>query len=474
MILGALLRLWALGGQSLWWDEAWQWWVASAPTVTASLERLFDPGVGAHPPLSHLVTRVALVFGATEFWLRLPAVLFGVATIPLLYAFVRRLATPRRALIAAAALALAPFHVYYSQEARMYAQLMFLAVAASWALLVAVERGRKRDWVLYVALAIAAAYTHVYASLGLLAHGLWVVSARRDRLLAFALSGVATLLAFAPLVPYFASRVSIARVPYGGAGATWAGLPYALFVFGAGFSLGPSVATLREERGLDVLQGHAPALVLVFAVVGTLALVGAFACRRLGRNGALVLLGALVPLLGVFAASFLPRMTFNVRYAAWAFPFVCVLVSEGLYALTRRRRALGVAMGGLLAGLWAVSLGNHFGDATYAKEDVRAAMATWHEQSTGEALLSYNGFPTVDYYMTTEERASHFPIWRRANTVVRIHAVMAETGGARGVWVLLARDWHRIVENAVRANFIVLEDHAYDGRVRLLKIAPGE
>lgn len=95
-------------------DEGYSWLVATAPSAGAFLSRLarFENT----PPLFYVLL-VPLPLDS-EVWLRLPSILAGVASIPVLYAIVRPLLGVRAALLAALGLAVAPFAVSYSDFSR--------------------------------------------------------------------------------------------------------------------------------------------------------------------------------------------------------------------------------------------------------------------------------------------------------------------------------------------------------------------
>jgi hypothetical protein len=82
----------------------------------------------AHPPLYFLLVQAWSIFGSSDAWLRALSVVFGVASIPLIHRLASRLGGPGAGLAAAAFLALSPYHVYYSREARSYALLGLLCV----------------------------------------------------------------------------------------------------------------------------------------------------------------------------------------------------------------------------------------------------------------------------------------------------------------------------------------------------------
>jgi hypothetical protein len=73
---------------------------------------------------------VAENVGLEECLFRLPSFLCGCATLILLTHMVRRRFTPVTAWMAAGLLAISPYHVYLSREARPYAIVMFLVLAA--------------------------------------------------------------------------------------------------------------------------------------------------------------------------------------------------------------------------------------------------------------------------------------------------------------------------------------------------------
>ena len=100
--------------------------------------------------LNTLLTRLSIgAFGESEWSVRLPAVLFGVATIPVFY-WVARLVLSRWASVAATAvLAVSYHHIFFSQNARGYSAALFFALATSGLLIRALADDKKWRWLLY-------------------------------------------------------------------------------------------------------------------------------------------------------------------------------------------------------------------------------------------------------------------------------------------------------------------------------------
>lgn len=179
LILALVLRLINLN-QSLWLDEAVQ-----AVTAQKSLSYLFQEITGDfHPPAFHLLMHYWVkVFGASEIVLRLPSVLFGVGTVGMVYLIIKKLTNSKiNALAGAFILASAPFHVYYSQEARMYSMATFLVAGSMYFFLKINELNiKKLTYLGYFLFTLLALYTDYYAFLVLLAQGVYLLIKKKPK-----------------------------------------------------------------------------------------------------------------------------------------------------------------------------------------------------------------------------------------------------------------------------------------------------
>ena len=86
--------------------------------------------VSPHPPLFRVLLLFWMEGGDSLLWLRLPSVVFGAATVPLVFAWARRELGTVPAVVAAGSLAVSPLHIYYSQTVMPYTLLGVCAVAA--------------------------------------------------------------------------------------------------------------------------------------------------------------------------------------------------------------------------------------------------------------------------------------------------------------------------------------------------------
>src|ERR1700716_1007686 len=114
----------------------------------------FEPGgsVSIDKPPVDLWLQVASVklFGFSSTTLKLPEVIAGTASVPLLFAAVRRIWSPTAGLAAALALAVLPVDVITSRSDTMDAVMMVLIVLALVLLVRAAETGHNR-WLLAAA-----------------------------------------------------------------------------------------------------------------------------------------------------------------------------------------------------------------------------------------------------------------------------------------------------------------------------------
>lgn len=117
---GLATSLFRLGAKGLWGDEIWE---VSWPQQQGYVETYLRLRVLPDLPLHYLLTKLATEFSTNEFVVRLPSVLLGVITVIVLYYLGRDLFGKWVGLVAAILLAVAPYHVWYSQDARAYAGL---------------------------------------------------------------------------------------------------------------------------------------------------------------------------------------------------------------------------------------------------------------------------------------------------------------------------------------------------------------
>ena len=169
------------------------------------------------------------IFGMSEFWIKLPFALMGLASVYLIYLIGKLWYSRKAGLMAAAVFAASQFTVFYSQLARPYAFGVFfvLLFVVVWTKMIFGQR-KPSVW-LCVAFAFTAAlsaYTHHFATAvaGLVfLTGLFFLS--KERRLYYWLSGVGAVVLYGPNMPVFFHQL----IDNGGVGG-WLDAPKPTFL----------------------------------------------------------------------------------------------------------------------------------------------------------------------------------------------------------------------------------------------------
>ena len=176
----AIVRFISLTDRYFWCDEASS--VLTSRYDVGAL--LYHASFDVHPPLYYLLLHGWMVlFGDGIMAARALSLVFGVMTVALAMRFTRWLANERAALTAGWLMAIMPMAVRYSQEARMYALMGLLAIAAAMALAKWLKTPDSRRYLaLYALLMALSFYTHYFTIFTLIAHWLVVLalSCRRE------------------------------------------------------------------------------------------------------------------------------------------------------------------------------------------------------------------------------------------------------------------------------------------------------
>jgi hypothetical protein len=338
LVAGGVLRF--VTTSSLWLDEALSVNIAQLPAGDLTRWLRHD----GHPPLYYLLLHGwTAVFGTGDVAVRALSGVFGLATLPLAWLAGRRRGGPLLAWVTVTVVALSPFAVRYSDEARMYSMVMFLAFAG-YLLVDDVLRRGKDDLLRLAGIAVVAAallYTHYWGiwllgSAGLIAlWRAWRTDERGERTAALKVAGALVVggLLFVPWLPSMLYQSAHTGTPWADPMRPTVALAYTLNDFSSG---------IYADAGF-------------FAVVlALLLLLGLFGR---GRDRAHIdldvrthpqlrmeaLVAGLTFAIGIVMA-YAARSAFATRYAAAVFPFVALLVAGGVTRFVARWVQLGVLL----------------------------------------------------------------------------------------------------------------------------------
>jgi uncharacterized membrane protein len=173
----------------------------NGPARTVAALAAEDP---QHPPVYYVLCRLWVeLFGTSAAAIRSLSALFGVLVLPCMYWLCLELfASKRTAWIAVALVAISPFQVLYSQEAREYTLWSVATLLLCVAFLRACRSERVAAWAWYCAALVFNLYVFPISALVVAGQGAYLLVLARGKLdrafLSFLACALAGLLAFAP------------------------------------------------------------------------------------------------------------------------------------------------------------------------------------------------------------------------------------------------------------------------------------
>jgi len=390
LVIAVATRLYDLGN-GLWFDEI----AALVKYVRLPLGQLVATYDSQNQHVLYaLLARVSTgVAGESAWALRLPAVLFGIASLPALYWFGTQVTSRREALLATALLTVSYHHVWFSQNARGYTGLLMWTLLGTGLFLKLLDGREVRGWgyaLAYGLVMALATYTHATAALVVVAHALvWLaVVARRagprvvpgDWAVAVALllSATISLQLYAPLLPQFLETLT--RPTMGGVEVDWKNPAW-------------MVAELARGLGRAVPGGW-----VSIAGASALGLAGLVSYGR--RNTAWA---ALMVLPGVLTAAALLATEHNLwpRFFFFSAGFAILILIRGVFVawsvmMPQRQAVLATATAVALVVVSAATLPRAYGpkqDFVGARDYVRSAGAP------GDAIVTLDlaEFPYRSY-----------------------------------------------------------------------------
>lgn len=210
MAVALVLRLPGHLNSGLWYDEMWLL-LESIRVPFATVFTSFESD-NNHPFYTVLAWLSVHAFGESAWALRLPALIFGVASVGMMWKLALLVTDRAEAALATALLTVSYHHVWFSQNARGYTMLLFWSLAATY-FLIRTYAGARRAWIWYALCLAAATFTHASAVLVALAQGVvslavLLTSRSADRasrsrwapLMGLALAGVVSLVAHAGML----------------------------------------------------------------------------------------------------------------------------------------------------------------------------------------------------------------------------------------------------------------------------------
>ncbi len=205
LLIGTVLRLYKLDYQSLWIDEIFSMRVSA---TNNDLLFIYDflKNHDPHPPLYYfLIHFFFLLFGQTTFVLKLFSAVIGILGLIAIYFLGKEIKDKKLGLIVSFLTAINYFHIYYSQEGRMYSLLFFTSCIALIFFIRFYRDYNLKTMSLFVLGSLFLIYTHFFGVFELVSlYFLILIKILRERnfklfKLTF-LSGILTILFYIPSI----------------------------------------------------------------------------------------------------------------------------------------------------------------------------------------------------------------------------------------------------------------------------------
>jgi len=158
LVIASLLRIYNLN-IGIWFDEMLTH-VKYMPLSLGEIASTYDDA-NNHLLFTLLARTSLFIFGDTIWAFRLPATLFGIASIWALYHFAKHVTNTKESLFCAALFTFSYHHIWFSQNARGYTALLFFTLISSTLLIRALKSHNPKQWLLYAATAFLGMYTHL-------------------------------------------------------------------------------------------------------------------------------------------------------------------------------------------------------------------------------------------------------------------------------------------------------------------------
>jgi uncharacterized membrane protein len=407
-LIGLILRLYEISRKPLWLDEASTYYLTTQPDLMSVISAA---SADHHAPLHFITIWCVRLFGSSEFFLRAPSAIAGALTVLVIFFIAKEIWNEHAGLIAAALLAVSPYHILYSQEARMYGMAVLFVSLAVYMFLRSARTGRLSDWLLFGGTCALAFYTHFYTAFAIVAlvAGYFVLRFRTFYPKTAAAGGdesrrltippdfrnflAGMIFSFVLVIPVLASFFNQSG-----------------YFIGGTFNWGLSMGDIPLQTFLLFSSGGASGIAVPLALLIVLLAFTGIAMLWFSKKEMAVALAAIffIPMfISMYLSRFIP---FNVRYHLYLIVVFFALAAIPLEWLSKKLPARygTVVIMGLIVLIFAVPLTSYY---TEAYQDWRGSAATLTAlTNNGDAVvpLPWNNYLPLSYYYNNETDGTHY------------------------------------------------------------------
>jgi uncharacterized membrane protein len=272
-LIAVLLRLYGISSQSLWYDE-----IAEESAFQRQFLGDMSLNIPDTPPANALVVyAVSKLFPDNDYAIRFVPFIFGSLSIPLFFLLGKKLFNEKIGLISAFLLSISPFHIWYSQDARMYALFWMLILASMLFFLRALDKPRAANYSGFIISSVAALYTlqlFVFIMFVQFLYLIIFINKYRQQFLKWITAFSVIVIFYLPWIIHQLTSLKDRGTAYIKPINFFIALPYTFYSFFAGFSIGPSLRELHVNPSLTVIIPYLSIIIPLFLLYSTLVTLG--------------------------------------------------------------------------------------------------------------------------------------------------------------------------------------------------------
>lgn len=391
------LRAYHLNAYDLWFDE-----LGTNLFSSVSLNRMAEvssdsvadimAGKIRNDPHSFLYLLLVHIYSAVAGdgkSLRVISVVFSTLSLGVFYKLSRLFFDRRVSLYALLLMAVNPFHLWYAQEARVYAMACFFSLLATYCYFKVLKTDKLTDWFLFSIVSVLAVYSSYYfLILFFTLARILLVRRYRPALPKWIVSLLIVLISLVLLRSFWGQQWDFVKNDF------WLPIPMpAMLLFtGEIFSLGYTATTVQYWVGVGVFF--------------SLFIYGVFSCHRDENSDALILLPLLLfPIFAVYIFSKIFMPIYIHRQLIIFSPFYYLFIARGIAGIRHHQLRFAVALGPIV--LITLSLINYYRGVMVDRRDKFPFFIGTCSKGNYSELLDYldREFKEGDLVVTAELQA---------------------------------------------------------------------
>jgi len=446
LVIAAGTRLYGLDRQSFWYDEVFEERDFYQQFLEDHPKQVTDT-----PPLnSFIVYLIAKVFPKNDFALRLIPFTFGLTTVLLFFLLGRLLFNENIGFISAFLLSISPFHIWFSQDIRMYSLHWMLVIISLIYFIRALKQPILQNYIGYLISTVAGLYTLQLTIFIMIVQGIYLLiffQKHKPHLIKWVVIFIITIFLFTPYIIYTYLIFAKYGRPTGSLHVVDPKvIPYTLYSFSVGFSIGPSLRELHLDRSYTTISPYLKEIVSISIIYGTLFILGIWSIRKDYQKLVFMLLILTVPIISVLTLNkIMHNIAYNSKYAGISSFAYLLFLANGINLLTQiKSKKLGKLLAILaivaIIGFSTYSYANYQFDEKYHKEDIRGAVSYIKEKRlTGDIVLCISDTTVFNRYSGVYFQCS--PIFAQNDKVIVDAEMHKLVEGKKRLWLVLNREW---------------------------------